>query len=44
MHATHCRRATVIAFVLNAANETVSILGVFYGGQDYPASVECGEC
>jgi toxin ParE1/3/4 len=40
---THYRRTTVIAFVLNAASETVSILGLYYGGQDYLASLECSE-
>ncbi|AZE93581.1 hypothetical protein C4J95_1459 [Pseudomonas orientalis] len=32
---THYRRSTVIAFTVNTAGKTVSILGVFYGGQSY---------
>jgi len=40
---THYRRTTVIAFVVNAASETVSILGLYYGSQDYLASLECSE-
>lgn len=32
---THYRRTTVIAFVVGCEIKTVSILGVFYGGQDY---------
>ena len=34
---THYRRTTVIAFMVDSDNETVSILGLFYGGQDYTA-------
>jgi plasmid stabilization system protein ParE len=32
---THYRHSTVIAFTVNTANKTVSILGSFYGGQRY---------
>ncbi|PXX50086.1 type II toxin-antitoxin system RelE/ParE family toxin [Aquitalea magnusonii] len=32
---THYRKRTVIAFSVDA--ETVSIIGIFYGGQDYAA-------
>lgn len=32
---TSYRRTTVIAFRVNTDHETVSILGVFYGGQRY---------
>lgn len=32
---THYRHTTAIAFSVAAETETVSILGVFYGGQDY---------
>ena len=34
---THYRHTTAIAFSVAAETETVSILGVFYGGQDYAA-------
>ncbi|PRA28381.1 type II toxin-antitoxin system RelE/ParE family toxin [Pseudomonas poae] len=32
---THYRHTTCIAFRVDANTNTVSILGVFYGGQDY---------
>jgi toxin ParE1/3/4 len=32
---THYQGNPIIAFTVNTANETVSILGVFYGGQNY---------
>lgn len=32
---THYRHCTIIAFTVNTADKTVSILGVFYGGQSY---------
>jgi len=32
---THYRHSAVIAFMVEADIETVSIVGVFYGGQDY---------
>lgn len=35
LRVTHCRGITVIAFLLDAERDVVSILGVFYGGQDY---------
>ncbi|WP_421526276.1 type II toxin-antitoxin system RelE/ParE family toxin [Pseudomonas yamanorum] len=31
---------TIIAFTVDADTETVSILGVFYGGQDYAALLQ----
>ncbi|MGK9414939.1 type II toxin-antitoxin system RelE/ParE family toxin [Pseudomonas cedrina] len=34
---THYRCTTIIAFTVNTTSETVSILGVFYGGQSYAA-------
>ena len=34
---THYRRTTVIAFMVGPDSETVSVLGVFYGGKDYAA-------
>ncbi|MBV4478983.1 type II toxin-antitoxin system RelE/ParE family toxin [Pseudomonas khavaziana] len=34
---THYRRSTIIAFRVRPECETVSIVGVFYGGQDYTA-------
>ena len=37
---THYRRSTVIAFMVGPDTETVSILGVFYGGQDYAALLQ----
>lgn len=35
LRVTHYRKRAVIAFSVDPAAETVSILGVFYGGQDY---------
>ncbi len=32
---TNHRRRAVVAFMVDADSETLSILGVFYGGQDY---------
>ncbi|KPA91778.1 plasmid stabilization system protein [Pseudomonas asplenii] len=32
---THYRHSTIIAFIAEPKTATVSILGVFYGGQDY---------
>lgn len=37
---THCRRTTVIAFMVGPDSETVSIPGVFYGGKDYTAMLQ----
>lgn len=37
---THYRHTTAIAFSVAAETETVSILGVFYGGQDYAAQFQ----
>ncbi|WP_219266268.1 type II toxin-antitoxin system RelE/ParE family toxin [Pseudomonas sp. Xaverov 259] len=37
---THYRHTTAIAFSVSAETETVSILGVFYGGQDYAAQFQ----
>ena len=37
---THYQRTTAIAFTADPATETVSILGVFYGGQDYAALLQ----
>lgn len=37
---TNYRRNAIIAFMVDADTETVSIFGVFYGGQDYEASVQ----
>lgn len=34
---THYRRSTIIAFRMRPDCETVSIVGVFYGGQNYTA-------
>jgi plasmid stabilization system protein ParE len=34
---THYRRSTIIAFRVKPDFKTVSIVGVFYGGQDYTA-------
>lgn len=36
---THYRGRAVIAFLVDAAAETLSIVGVFYGGQDYETSL-----
>ena len=35
LRVTNYRSAAVIAFLVDAEREVVSILGVFYGGQDY---------
>ncbi|MDN5848211.1 MAG: type II toxin-antitoxin system RelE/ParE family toxin [Nitrococcus sp.] len=37
---TNYRRNAVIAFALDAGAETVTILGVFYGGRDYEAIMQ----
>lgn len=37
---THYRHTTAIALRVAAETETVSILGVFYGGQDYAAQFQ----
>jgi toxin ParE1/3/4 len=34
---TNYRGSAVVAYVENAATQTVAIVGVFYGGQDYEA-------
>ncbi|MGH8124824.1 MAG: type II toxin-antitoxin system RelE/ParE family toxin [Rhodanobacteraceae bacterium] len=36
---TNYRRRAVIAFAIDAESEQVSILGVFYGGQDYETAL-----
>ena len=38
LRVTHYRKRSVIAFVVDA--DQVSILGVFYGGQDYEAALQ----
>jgi plasmid stabilization system protein ParE len=40
LRTTHYRHTTIIAFTVDADTETVSILGVFYGGQDYAALLQ----
>lgn len=40
---THYRRSTIIAFWVRPDFKTVSIMGVFYGGQDYAASLHADE-
>lgn len=37
---TNYRRNAIIAFVADVSTRTVSILGVFYGGQDYEAALQ----
>lgn len=37
---THYRHTTVIAFMVDSQAEAVSILGVFYGGQNYAALIQ----
>lgn len=37
---TNYRRTAVIAFIAEAGTETVSILGVFHGGQDHEAALQ----
>ena len=36
---THYRGRAVIAFLVDSDAETVSIVGVFYGGQDYETAL-----
>jgi toxin ParE1/3/4 len=36
---THHRRRTVIAYAVDEASGTVSILGIFHGGQDHEAKL-----
>lgn len=38
---TNYRKRTVIAFAVDA--ESVSIIGVFYGGQDYESALQSGQ-
>ena len=40
LRTTHYRHAAIIAFTVDADTETVSILGVFYGGQDHAALLQ----
>ncbi|MBD8558779.1 type II toxin-antitoxin system RelE/ParE family toxin [Pseudomonas lactis] len=40
---THYRRSTIIAFRVRPDFKTVSIVGMFYGGQDYTAWLHAGE-
>lgn len=40
LHVTNYRRSAVIAYMVDTGTETVSILGVFYGGQDYEAALQ----
>lgn len=40
---THYRHTVIIAFMVDAHTETVSILGVFYGGQDYATLLKDGD-
>jgi plasmid stabilization system protein ParE len=37
---THYRKRTVIAFLVDDAAEIISIVGIFYGGQDYESLFE----
>ncbi len=36
---TNYRHSTVIAFTVDGSDQTVSILGVFYGGQDFETAL-----
>lgn len=40
---THYRRSTIIPFRVKPDCKTVSIVGVFYGGQDYTALLQGDE-
>ena len=40
LRVTHYRGSAVIAFTLDLDAETVSIVGVFYGGQNYEATMK----
>jgi plasmid stabilization system protein ParE len=35
---THYKKRTIITFTVDA--DTVSIIGIFYGGQDYAANLQ----
>ncbi|WP_322994390.1 type II toxin-antitoxin system RelE/ParE family toxin [Castellaniella sp.] len=39
LRTTNYRHSTVIAFTVDVSAQTVSILGVFYGGQDFEAAL-----
>lgn len=41
LRVTHYRKRAVIAF--DAGQDVVTILGVFYGGQDYETALESGD-
>lgn len=43
LRTTHFRQTTVIAFTVDSQAQAVSILGVFYGGQDYTALLQNDE-
>ncbi|AZF41589.1 KluB [Pseudomonas sp. R1-43-08] len=43
LRVTHYRRTPLIAFRVRAGCETVSIVGIFYGGQDYTALLQGDE-
>lgn len=40
LRTTHFRHSTVVAFRVDAHNKSVTILGVFYGGQNYSALLQ----
>jgi plasmid stabilization system protein ParE len=39
LRVTNYRHSTVIAFNVDGSDQTVSILGVFYGGQDFETAL-----
>jgi toxin ParE1/3/4 len=39
---THHKGRTVIAYAVDEGAQTVSVIGVFYGGQDHEASLSAG--
>lgn len=43
LRVTHYRRTTLIAFMADPETETVTILGVFHGGQDYGEPLQDNE-
>lgn len=39
LRVTHHKGRTLIAFAVDEDTRTVSVLGIFYGGQDYEAAM-----
>jgi plasmid stabilization system protein ParE len=39
LRVTHHKGRTLIAYAVDEGTRTVSVLGIFYGGQDYEAAL-----